>query len=415
MRTSLWSLAFAAGLLTGVAPSFGQFSQYTPPGPPSRPEPLRESLERSAKEARWGWGAWRVDTVFGLSDLAYRKAEGETDRWSTTLTVGAQGYWKWRSSLFAAYALPGILLDYSADLESSWLDRYGLGWFLRLGRLELETVGKRTESFERVSWESPARFRSTGDEGRLSLAVPITSRLFWTAGFTTSTVSYGSGENRSSLARQLDRRQKTAETGFRFKLSDRLELLLFGRKGEVRFSEDSPRGADLDLEGWGMDLSWRRPKSGLSLRWEQSRLQFLERPVVGSVSGSTAQAKLFWQPRSRFGLSLYGQRQWAFPLLRVEPVSVETRRGVALELGVTERLKLSLFSEQGELGSLVGPASTDDFQAQGARISFPLGRMRASVGYRRLQLEAGFSRSYRVSEWIGGLSLGLKGPSGPPF
>jgi hypothetical protein len=164
-----------------------------------------------------------------------------------------------------------------------------------------------------------------------------------------------------------------------------------------------------------MDLAWRRPKSGLSLRWEQSRLQFLERPVLGSVSGSTAQAKLFWQPRSRFALSLYGQRQWTFPLLRAEPVSVETRRGVAVELGVTERFQLALFSEQGELGSLVGSASSNDFQAQGAKISAPLGRMKLSVGYRRLQFEAGSSGSYSISEWIGDLSLGLKGPSGPPF
>ncbi len=406
----------ASGLFSVLcaAAASGQWSQYTAPGPPKRPQPIREALEKSAQEARWRWGPWKVDPEWGLSDFSYRKVDSESDQWSGAVTVGARGYLRLGESMLAAYALPALLVLDADEFETTWLERFGVGWFARLGRVELELVGRRAESRERVTLESPERFRSRGDEGRLALAFPLTSRLFWTASVATSRSEYAEEAEGLPVAQKLNRREEGVESGLSWRPTERLELRLLGRMRAVRFAEEEAAARNADVEGFGVDLSWSRPKLAVGASFEQNEVQFPDGRSRESLSGTTFRGRVFWQPRDRFGLALYGQRQWMFPVLRQEPVLVETRQGVAVDLGLGWRFRLSLFSETGDLAPLAGLGSSDPFRAEGAQLAWTIGRLGVELGYRRLEFEAADSRGYRTEEWIGNLRFGL-GSVGPEF
>lgn len=407
--------AASAALLCwlGLSPAAGQFAQYTAPGPPSRPTSLREVLEQSAREARWQWGPWRVEPALGVSDLGYRKADSEPAQWTLGVTAGLRGYLGLGRSTLALYALPVLLLRESDETESSVLERFGAGWVLALGRLELELLGTRGEAFERISLESPERVERRGDTLRVNASVPLSGRLYWTAAAASSRSVHGEGEIPVATAQRLDRREESLGTGLLWKRGDSFSFQVGAVRREIRFDLGDPdRGGA--VESYTAGFSWRRSKTSLSVAAERSEFRPERESGERNYVGTTYRWQVAWQPRSRFGLNLYGQVGWTFPLFRPEAVLADERRGIAVELGLTSALRLSLFAERGELSPVGVSGPTDRSRAEGARASVALGRLGLEIGYRRLELRASDGGGYRVGEWLGTFRLGA-GSVAPEF
>lgn len=420
MRSSarLVSALAVASCFLSALPLVAQFAQYTAPGGPVEElESRREALDRAIQEARWKLGPLHVDPAFGLSDVAYVDSgrEGEEGDLTATATAGLRGYLPVGSrTTLALFALPQYIYWQDRADSRRLNQRFGAGLFTYFNRLAVEVKASRLEDVGYASNELAQRIASRSDTLAADVEIPIGSRISLVGGGSFGKSEHDLEEEAAfGLFEQLDREDRAYRAGIKWYLTSTLSLTGTWGETESEFSDATATDRSNSGETIGAALAWNRPKLGVSLSGQRSKLD----PEPGSefpgFDGTTWTARVRWAPRERFGLALYGQSQLAYSILEATALMRDERQGVALDFGIGWRLRLSLFAEQGTLDYDAGEGADfgreDDLTAYGGRFDVPLGRRFSfSAGARWTTVDSEQpGAGYELTEILATLGLGL--------
>ena len=415
------ALAVASSFLALPLPA--QFAQYTAPGAlAAGPENARKALEKAVEEARWKLGPLRVEPVLGLSDLAYvdnaRGATGDgsgTDGDLTaTVTAGLRGYLPVGSrSTLALFALPDYVWWQDQTELRRFNQRFGAGLFTYFNRLGIEIKAQRLEDLDFVTTQLARRAASRTDSLAADLEIPIGSRISLVGGGAVARSEHNlDGEPSDALFEQLNRESRDWHAGLRWYLTSTLSLTGAWGHSETAFRGDA-ENRDNAGEVVSAGLAWNRPKLGVTLSTERSKLEPEPGSTFAGFDGSTWSGAVRWSPRERFGLSLYGQKRLAYALGTTDSLYADERVGASVSFGIGWRLRLELFGEQGTLdyGVEEGSLSSrqDDLTAYGGRLGVPLGRrFTFSAGARWTTVDSELpGAGYELTEILATLGLGL--------
>lgn len=370
-----WLLLLTLAAESGVA----QFNEYKPPGTlGQRPENRQQALEEALDEARWRFGAVRLEPWIGLRDLSYVdnatvSAEGEQES-DLTATVGAglRAYLPLSDDLtLALHALPEYVWWRDLDDRRQLNGRYGVGLFGFFTRSSLELTLSRLESQRFVTSEAEQLVNSRRDLAALDLE----TRIVGATGFYL-TVSNGEEQNLQGEddepglppVDRLDRDEQLIGGGLRWRPREDLTIDVGVERSTIDFADPandrsnegtSPMIA-VRLEGEGLSLEASIALRDLDRRGDSAFVPFRE--PTGNVS-------LNLRPGGRLDYAFYADRTLAFSFNRDYSYFESNRFGAAVEAPLGWRTEVRGFVETGENDytgvDALSPRRSDDFFGYG--------------------------------------------------
>lgn len=358
-------------------------AQYNPPGDLLAGDLLQDekALRASLDDARWRWGALRLEPWIGLSDVSFvtgAQGTGETaDDLTATLGAGVRGYLKTGPNvIWAAHALPEYVWWQDEDDKARLNGRYGVGLFAFTNRLDLEASARRHERQGYFSSELQSLTTTRSDSARLALELALTRRLYLAAsGEREQAENREAGDAVFSL---LDRKTATARAlvGYR---SPRGWWIGAGlEESTVDFDDDA---RDLSNEGQAglLDAGYEGPRFTLRLRLERRSLEPSGDSDFVPVDLSTGLVETQWDLHRSVRGFLYGRRQLAYSIRPETSNFVSGRYGARLDISLRGRgPALEVAVEAGEddyePAAAQALARVDDVTAFGVGLRFELRR-----------------------------------------
>lgn len=394
-------------------PLTAQSTQYVDPG--SLAEPLldrREAIREAVDGARWRLGALRVQPLVTLRELArveQADSEGGTVR-DLTATAGAglEAYLPVGSrATLAAQALPEYVWWRDRDEERRWAGRYGLGAFVFSHRLALELLARSRDATVFASPELDRRAPVRDERLEARVEVPVSRSLAVFARGAAERTRTGGDEPDPALS-LLDRDESWWAGGVRWSRGEEVSVALGAGGSRAGFERADALRANRGTSLYG-ELRWQRSSFDAAAELFAVELEADGSSFAG-FDDTLGTARLRWQPRERFALSLYGLSALAWSLDPERTHYLDRRRGGDLAWRPGWRTSLRLFAESGELryGPGAGGERRDDVTSVGAGGSFGLRRgLALAVSARRTRVEnAALGIDRETSELRCGLTLG---------
>lgn len=405
-----------------------QFDQYTAPGGPAgRQDSRKEALEKAVEQARWRFGALRVDPWVGLKDVDYvdnalgTPSGGKVGDVTATVGAGLRAYLRTGPKLtWAAHALPEYV--WWRDLaDRRRLDgRFGVGAFAFGNRLTFEVTATREQTQQIATPEVLQAIHVRSDRGELTLDAPLGGAfsLFGSvARLGVRNLSPGRGADREEAELAgLDRDETLSTGGLRWHLPGRWLLGLGVQRSDVTFLR---RGGLFDRSSTGTSpvAELSHDAAGLSVGIQVSRRTLDPKPGSTFVPyrGATADGSIGLRTDRRLSFWLYGGRSLVYSIEPGYSYLRNDQGGAAALWKLGWRTNLRVFGEAGRQGyttlSAGLPDRRDTSRSYGAEVSLSLARggilsLRASRSAFRSNLP-GFDRA--VASFGAGVSFGGRG------
>lgn len=390
--------AVSAGLLSFVfatTPAAAQYGQYTAPGAGGISSSISaETVRAATEEARWKVGPLRLDPVAELREIAWiDPGEGESGDLTASVAVGLRGYLPLgaRSTLLL-HAVPQYVWWRERDDASRWGGESGLGLVIDARRLqvELRAGGSDLDGFVASELDERARVDQRALSGRAELLVSSRIGLWAKASRGTLEVESERDLVDDPLA-NLDRTDSAFDLGVRWHPTSTLALGVGVGTSRARF-ESGARDRSNSGESITADLSWTRPKLGISFQVRDGELEPEADSEFTTFSGSTGSGRIVWSPRERFSVALFGIRSLAYTAADDSAWFLDQRQGVEIGLRLS-RFAVSGFLETGE--NRFEGGRLDDVDSIGGSLSAELGRLSLRIGLRSTERSGdGGDRSY---------------------
>lgn len=373
-------------------------AQYTVLGGGTRTGiPDEEALRQNVEDARWNAGPFRVQPWFGLRDVSYVRnqqslsADDDAAKDQLTVTAGAgvRAYAPvGAKTVWAAHLLPEYVWWQDDDSKDGLNGRYGVGLFTYGNRVQLEMshrLGDRQSFFSDEVQELTTLSTATSTVG----AEVEVARGVGVYGSWQRVDFEGDADDDAAFA-LLDRVEDAWSAGVRLRSHRGWSVGVGVRESEGEF-DDSARNLSFDSEAVTFDLSASVRKFNFSLAIEDAELTPRGDSELEPVQQTFGDVRLGFQPRSRLGFELYGQRQRSFSILSTRSLIVSQEQGlrVFFQFG---SWNLRLLGGTGTLdtdGIGGAPDQSDDYDVVGVSLGYGLKRLG------RLQLNA-VQRSYDV-------------------
>lgn len=335
-------------------------AQYNPPGDLLSSGLLQDekALRDSHENARWRWGALRLEPWIGLSDVSFVTAAGSAgatgDDLTATLGAGLRGYLKTgRSVIWAAHALPEYVWWKDDDAKRGLNGRFGFGLFAFMNRLDLEASARRHERQGFFSSELQSLTTTRQDTARLAFELAL-SRRFYLSGSYTHEKAANQEESAPAFA-QLDRQSATTQVLLRYR-SPRGWWVGGGLEdGAVEF-DDHARNLSNDEQAGLVDAGYEARRFSLRFRLERRSLEPRGDSDFSALDLSTGLLETQWNLNRGVNGYLYGRRQLAYSIRQESSSFVSGRYGARLDLTL-----------RGPTLELAAEAGTDDYENLVAR------------------------------------------------
>lgn len=402
-----------------VAGATSAAAQYTSLSGTSGLEPIPdpESFSEKIDDARWTFGALKIQPWLGLRDASYVSdqsvdgtGEGDEDESDFTATAGAGLRLYARASsklLFTAHALPEYVWWQAIDRKSGWNGRYGVGVFGFYNRLRFELSHRLVEAQDFFSPELRLLTSTELRRSRAAVELEVSRGIILFATARNQDYS-GNGED-NPIFTLLDRTEERFGVGVRIESAQ-------GYWARVAYEEST-----LEFEEGARNLSNDGRTVGVGLGFAQERLQgsldlaFDElEPVAGSAFQTfddiTGRFDLLWQPRRSFGLRFFGQRRLDYSVGSAQTYVLGTRTGAQVELRPGQAaFRLGYTVGEDEYGAILGATErNEDVTELEATLIFPVGDLlRVSLRAARLDYESSIPELDRdITRYGVGIELG---------
>jgi hypothetical protein len=368
-----------------------QFDQYrTPGGPEGSQESRKQALEKAVEQARWRFGALRVDPWAGIKNVDYVDnafgVAGDRKTGDLTATGGAglRAYLRTGSKLtWAAHALPEYV--WWRDLaDRRRLDgRFGVGAFGFGNRLTFEATATRDQEQQIATPEVLQAIHTRSDRGELSLEAPLGGAFSLFGSLTrlgVRNLAHGrEADPREADLAELDRDETLAALGLRWNLPGRWSLGLGAERSEVDFLR---RGGPFDRSSSGTSplAELRHDGGGLSVAIQVARraLDPKGRSAFVPYRGATADATVGLRTDRRLSYWLYGGRSLVYSIEPGYSYLSNDQAGAAVLWKLGWRTGLRAFVEGGRQGyaalSPAVPDRRDTSRSYGGELDFNLSR-----------------------------------------
>lgn len=393
-------------LLASASAAHAQFTQYAAPGSLAVGEKsTRERLEEAMKQARWNFGPLRLEPWVELGNLTYHDdlepwREGKQSDVTVSAGAGATAFLPLgHRILLAGYALPEYSWWRERSARRRLNGRYGAAAFTDLGRLSLDFKGYWASQPWYIGFENEVPIDVRRQGASLGAELRILRRLFVYGTAEETRWRYRDEDLQGAplpRLRSLDRDERAASGGLRYRLQDRLSLSLGVRRSETDFLLPD---FDRSNSGSAPTVSLAYAGGRLKLFAEVSRYDL--KPRAGSTfepfEGHTGSARGEWKLGVHSGVSLYSRESLAFSFGGVDYYTVKMN-GAAVNFPLGWRGHASVFGERGEHTFSGGSQAGQDVRAYGARVNITVWRRSSlALGWERLdwdELDGRNLRSY---------------------
>jgi hypothetical protein len=386
-----------------------QFLQYTPPGGPEQPpESRQQQIERELEEARYHLGPVRVAPWFSLHDVAYIRnlfPANEADDYTATVGAGLRAYLRnGHKATWTLQALPEYVWWGQQSERRRLNGRYLLGFYGFFNRLTLEARAGREQEQRLVTPEVPVPVSARSDRGEILAEVEISHALFAFTAFDFSrqeNLVDDLADPRAGVLSLLDRDERIARAGLRWRPRRRWSIALGAERSEVEFD---PNG--LDRSNGGTSPLAELAYDGRRVRFQASiidrSLTARQGAAFAPYDKPTGSVAVFLGAQSPLSWTLYANRNLVYTLSPDYAYLDDDRLGLSLALGVGRRLLTRLFVEGGKEDytafAASAPRRQDDVFSYGASVTFRVVR-NVSVGLQGVYTEfdsnlPGADRSY---------------------
>jgi hypothetical protein len=366
-------LALAGLVCLPAAAVWAQSEQYIAPGELGLPRvSTRERVETAVEEARWRFGALRVEPWIGVRDAAwvdnvFGTADDPVSDFTVTAGAGLEAYVPAGKAVLAAYALPEYVWWQDLVDLRQLRGHYGAGLFGYFNRLTVEIDGRLSDSEDFLSAELISRAGIEERRGEAAVAVDVRGPFALFAAASTTAWSYdteispGAPGAPPAPVTALDRDQREISGGLRYTLSNGLAIGAGAQLTETEF--DDPAG-DRSNSGSGplVEMSFDGNRVDLALRAAYLTLEAEQGSSFQEQKQTSGDFRLGFTPGGRVSGALYGGRTLSYSALDVDGSILDTRLGAALSASLGWRTAADLFVEQGrfEVTTPGGAGDRDD-------------------------------------------------------
>ncbi len=414
-----------AGLLC-AAPATAQFPQYTAPGSLAIPQtPTQERVETGAEEARWNFGALRVDPRFWLHNMGYNdNVFGAPDGMpkvsdvSASVGAGLVAFSRFGSDvMISAYILPEY--NWWADQDQLREENFNFGaaLFGFYNRLTLVLEARRDERQRFLSSESLVPYDIRETRAGIQAATELAGRfeLFGSLEAREYEHSGAAAEQTGVDLVTLDREESIARLGVAYRFPSELRIGIGAEYSEADFPVD-PAGRSNTTFGPLLEIDYDTGRVDLTATAVLRKVDF-DAARSDSRSELTGSIHAGWQPGHRLRFDAYGGRTIVYSVVRADRFFSEERVGLAVGTPWGRRLHVRGFGETGtddydRVNELAAPRE-DDVTSFGGEVDFEINRrLQFSVVVVQTDFDSnapGFDRS--VTVFRAGLEVG--GDSSP--
>jgi hypothetical protein len=377
-------LVVAVVLITASRMATAQFPQYIPPGALGIPEVEdRQELEKSLGNAPWRLGPLRLQPHIVVRDVGYVDNVFPSGRkvsdFTATGGVGLKAYLPVGNKFtLAAHVLPEYVWWEKFGELSGWRHRAGLGAFAYFNRLSMELKYTNTDLLQYISHEFDSPGDITKDRLELNGEVDVGGSLAVFGGASHSTWEYDDNGFDFAFPDQielLDRTEDIARIGIRYKRASGFKLGVGYEDTQIDF--DTPR-RDRSNEGSGYVVTIAHTGShiGAAADVVYRDIQEKDGSQFRDFKAWTGSGRVQYRSESRFGASLFGNRQIVYSLAQGTSYFTDQRLGGSFEMRMGWRTDLRAFVEVGkdEYEPVAGNSQlrTDDFDTIGAEFQMKL-------------------------------------------
>jgi hypothetical protein len=404
--------AFLAGTLLFLAlgTAEAQFRQYTPPGgPEAPPESRREKVEREMEEARFRLGPVRIVPLFGLSDVAYQRSlSGPVETPSdvnATVEAGVRAYLRTGPKVvWNAQVAPQYVWWRKQSEQRRVNGRYDATLFGFFNRLTAELNAGREQEQQIYHPEVLERVNARQDRGRLAAEVELTGALsaFAVASLARQkSLADEAAEPRTAALELLDREERVARVGLRWRRKDGLAVGLGVERSEVDFEKSA-----LDRSNSGIapvvEVLYDRPRLFVQADVAARSLEARQGAAFLPYDRVTGHAAVGLRTLRVLTWSVYGSRNLVYSLASDHAYLDDDRLGTALQIRVIRDLATGAFVETGRnrytaFGPEV-PERNEDVSSYGGQIGWNVrGLIQVSLQAVRTEIDSNLpdlDRSY---------------------
>ena len=414
-RILLAVLALGAG-----APSItsAQSTPYSAPGViQGISENPRELLDQAIENARWKFGAVRVDPWIGVDRLGYVSNtvgqltdSGEDDDYLAVASAGIQAYLPiGNKALVTAHIRPQYNWWQHQDERSGINEVMGASALGLYNRMQVEFSVDRNEQLGVVTRELEQELVYQTDTARFDAVINLFRRIDLVAG---ARIMQFESVDRSSAVQSrfaaLDREETVSRLGLRF-ATGQANWALGVQQSEARF-DDANRNRDNSGTSLFVSGQIEASRSWLSLDIVNLDLE----PEAGAhaivpISETTGRIELGFRSRSdTLDTVLYLRQALNYTLTEDSNYLITTSSGIRLGL-TTGRSNWSTYFETGSDDYKGGAQSSDDRTAYGFDYGFPLGdKASFSASFSHSEVEASNASSLGIADRdIDRFSLGI--------
>lgn len=384
MNRAARRLVLAVVLLSSSKAAVAQFPQYIPPGSLGIPEvEERQQLEKSLGNAPWRLGPIRLQPHLVLRDVGYVDNVFPSGRKVSDITatggVGLKAYLPVGNKFtLAAHVLPEYVWWKRFTELSGWRHRSGLGAFAYFNRLSMELKYTNNDLLQYISHEFDGPGDITKDRLELNAEVEVGGSLAVFGGASRAEWKYddnGFDEAFPDKLVLLDRTEDIARIGVKYKRQDGLQIGVGFEDTQVDF--DTVR-RDRSNEGTGYVVTVAHTGShiGAAADLVYREIQETNGSQFNDFKAWTGSGRVQYRSESRFGASLFGNRQIVYSLAQGTSYFTDQRLGASFEMRMGWRTDLRAFVELGkdEYEPLAGNAQlrVDDFDTLGVEFQMKL-------------------------------------------
>ncbi|MCG8461076.1 MAG: porin family protein, partial [Holophagales bacterium] len=335
-------------------------------------------------DARWSFGALRVQPWIGVRDVSYVTDQSvgdavdaeQADENDLTVTAGAGIRAYLRKSpkmLLAAHVLPEYVWWQDNDDKSVLNGRYGAGFFGFWNRLRLEVSFRREEQQGFFSPELQVLTSVATDTARAAVEVDVARGI--TVYATAGTEDFAGSSDDAEVFTLLDRSSDRIAAGVRFESAQ-------GYWASVEYEDATtdfePAARDLSNEGTavtfglGFDRGQLKGEANVALREVEPAAGSLFRPF----DDTTGRVQLRWSPRKRWDFLLFGSQSQGYSIDLSQSTVLSRRVGASITLRPgSSAFVVSAATGEDELTSVLEslPDRVDDVEELQARFLTPIG------------------------------------------
>ena len=324
--------------------------------PQERTIPVAEELKQEVETSRYHLGPIRLTPSLTIQNAGYTSdlfGTGENQISDYTATVAAGTRWiipVGSKIYFQGAILPQYIWYARHPEDRTFGGTYDASANFLFHRFSLlvDATSVRTEGL--LNSETARRVLLDDRTGRAQAEVKLVGPLFLIGGATWSQFHFSlspKGPILGADASFLDRKEKEADVGLRWKFSDRFTVSGEAERTTARF-DDPTQGGDNDSTAYLLSVYLNRSRFFLNLsggyrRAEPAGAQSLF-PAFHTGTGSYF---LSYFVTSKIEAGLYGSRSTGYSDSLITPYYVETANGVSLNYQVGSRLNLRALGEYG--------------------------------------------------------------------